>query len=577
MHTLRIALAQINSTVGDFTGNREKIIDAIDRSKKLGARVVVFPELAITGYPPEDLVMRTDFIDENYRALDLVRASSRDVAVVVGFIERDTHIYNSAAFIYDGRIYGTQRKSFLPNYGVFDEKRYFTPTREISTFQFGQSIFGINICEDIWYPDGPATAQAEAGAGIILNLNASPYQVGKWKQRERMISTRAADNAVYVIYVNAVGGQDELIFEGGSLVFAPDGSRVARGEFFKEDLLVVDVEPELPFRVRLHDLRLLERTGLDRGEKKVIMNTVPANSTSQITSAATRRDNWHQMTIQEEVYNALVLGVHDYVKKNGFSKVVIGISGGIDSALVAAVACDALGPGNVTGIFMPTRYSSGDSREDAVELAENLGFKFLEIPIDETFQGYLDVFGPIFGDLPADNTEQNLQARIRGNILMAYSNKFGHLVLTTGNKSEMAVGYATLYGDMAGGFAVIKDVAKTMVYRLATYCNRSGEVIPKRILVKAPSAELMEDQKDSDNLPPYEVLDPILMGLIEEDRDLDDIISSGFEPETVRKVARMVQVNEYKRRQAPPGIKITGRAFGRDRRIPITNGFESFS
>ncbi len=577
MHTLRIALAQINSTVGDIAGNTEKIIEAIEKARNQEVQVVVFPELAVTGYPPEDLVLRTDFIDENHRAMDRIRSATGDIAAVVGFIEEDSHIYNSSAFIYDRRIYGTQRKSFLPNYGVFDEKRYFYPAREISTFSFGRTVFGINICEDIWYPDGPAAAQAVAGAGIILNLNASPYHAGKWKQRERMISTRAADNAVYLIYVNSVGGQDELIFEGGSMVFAPDGSRVAQGAFFEEDLLVVDLEPDLPFRVRLHDLRLMERASRCRGDRKIVHHTVPVSRPAKVTSGATRDDKWRQMSTEEEIYSALVLGIHDYVKKNRFHQVALGISGGIDSALVAALACEALGPENVTGIFMPTRYTSEASREDAQKLSKSLGFNYLEIPIDKTFQGYLDMLAPVFADREPDITEENLQARIRGNILMAYSNKFGHLILTTGNKSEMAVGYATLYGDMAGGFAVIKDISKTMVYQLADRINREREVIPERIISRPPSAELKDNQKDSDSLPPYDVLDPILAGLIEEDRDLEEIISSGYDPATVRKVAGLVHRSEYKRRQAPPGIKITARSFGRDRRIPITNGFVSFS
>jgi len=575
MKSLRVALAQINSTVGDFEGNGQKIIKFIEVAKERDADVVVFPELAVTGYPPEDLVLRSDFINANLKTLKLIAESAVGIAVVVGYIEKDRQVYNSAAFIYDGRIYGTYRKIFLPNYGVFDEKRYFSPGTEVPVFDFGGVTLGINICEDIWYPDGPAVMQTAAGAGIILNLNASPYQTEKWKAREKMISTRAADNASYVVYVNLVGGQDELLFEGGSLIFDPVGTLIARGKFFEEDLIISDLEIEKPFRARLHDLRLRERISICRDNPPVKRISVyyesrrlkkPLDAEAPVVSGPERA---------EEIYRALVLGVKDYFGKNNFHNAVIGISGGVDSALVASVAADALGAENVMGLFMPSRYTSKESREDAEELAKNLGFKLTEISIEGLFEKYIDLLAPFFKDLPADNTEQNIQARIRGNLLMAYSNKFGGLVLTTGNKSEMAVGYATLYGDMAGGFAVLKDIEKMTVYELARYRNSVKPAIPERILKKAPTAELKENQKDSDNLPPYEVLDPILKALIEEDRDLSEIIDMGFDASTVEQVAKMVQVSEYKRRQAPPGIKITQRAFGRDRRIPITNKFRA--
>jgi NAD+ synthase (glutamine-hydrolysing) len=574
MKSLRVALAQINTTVGDLNGNRDKIIENIQKSKSAGCDIVVFPELAITGYPPEDLVLRTGFIDKNIEKLYEIAAQSTGIAVVVGFIEQKNHLYNSSAFIYDGRIYGTYHKIFLPNYGVFDEKRYFCPGTEIPVFDFDGTSIGINICEDIWYPDGPATAQVVAGAGIILNLNASPYQLKKWQVRERMISTRAADNAVYLVYVNSVGGQDELIFEGGSLVYGPGGELITRGKFFEEDLIIVDLIPELAFRTRLHDLRVRERLYRKPENRDVVHYKVPITSSDlNKFKPQVKRDIVPELDICEEVYRTLTLGVRDYVIKNGFSKAVIGISGGIDSALVSAIAVDALGADNVEGIFMPTHYTASISREDSFELAGKLGFKLHEISIENIFKNYVNDLKPLFESADTDVTLQNIQARIRGNILMAYSNKSGALVLTTGNKSELAVGYATLYGDMAGGFAVLKDIPKTMVYKLAEYRNSEKDVIPRRIIEREPTAELKEDQKDTDSLPPYEILDPILKCLIEEDLDVEDVIEKGFDEETVHKVARMIHTNEYKRRQAPPGIKITSRAFGRDRRVPITNKY----
>lgn len=573
MQNLRVALAQMNPAVGDFDGNRDKIIQYIDRAGEQGADIVAFPELAISGYPPEDLVLRTGFINRNLEILDQVAAASRDIAVVIGFIERHNLVYNSAAFIYDKRIYGAYRKVFLPNYGVFDEKRYFSPGESAPVFEYGDIVLGVNICEDVWYPNGPAVMQAVAGAGIILNLNASPYRMGINKFRERMISTRASDNASYMVYVNCVGGQDELVFDGASMVFDPNGELIARGKFFEEDLVIVDLETESPFRTRLHDLRVRERMGLRDDRPHVPRFKIPVSPVTRKPKLPVVPVITPSPSIEGEVYDALVTGVRDYILKNGFKQALIGLSGGIDSALVTALAVDALGAENIQALFMPSRYSSDESREDAALLAENLGIKLHNVPIENIFKTYLDELAPFFGDLPQDNTEQNIQARIRGNLLMAFSNKFGSLVLTTGNKSEMAVGYATIYGDMAGGFAAIKDIPKTMVYDLCHYRNSLGKAIPERILTKAPSAELKDNQKDSDNLPPYEVLDPILKGLIEEDREIIDVAASGFDEAMVRKVARMIHVSEYKRRQAPPGIKITQRAFGRDRRIPITNGF----
>ncbi|MFP4498282.1 MAG: NAD+ synthase [Vulcanimicrobiota bacterium] len=573
MEKIRIAMAQINSTVGDFEGNLEKITEYINKARRSHADVIIFPELAICGYPPEDLILRTSFIRQNRIYLEKVASEAQDIAVVVGFVEARNHIYNSAAFIYDSRVYGTYRKVFLPNYGVFDEKRYFSSGPESPIFEFGNVSLGINICEDIWIPDGPAARQAVSGAGIILDINASPYQLGKWKLRENMISTRAADNAVYICYVNCVGGQDELIFEGGSLAFDPDGNMITRGKFFEEDYIVVDLDSKLPYRKRLHDLRITERLNFHREKEPVQKVVVPVNLKTRFKKHPIIPEITRKPLVAEEVYRAVMLGIKDYIYKNGFKKAVLGISGGIDSALVASLACDALGSENVTGILMPTRFTSIESKEDAIQLAANLNFKLFEIPIDKIYQHYLDQLEPVFEGLPVDVTEQNIQARIRGNLLMAFSNKFGALVLATGNKSEFSVGYSTLYGDMAGAIAPIKDIPKLMVYELAKYRNTIKIIIPARILVKAPTAELAEDQKDSDFLPPYDILDPILAGLVEEDKNIEELVEDGFEEATVRDVARMLIASEYKRRQGPPGIKVTSRAFGRDRRFPITNRF----
>ncbi len=573
MKKIRIAAVQMNSTVGDFEGNRDKILHHINNAVKAEADIVVFPEMAITGYPPEDIVTRTDFIEKNMEALKSIADGSKDIGVVVGYIERQEKLYNSAALIYDGRIHGTYRKMFLPNYGVFDEKRYFSPGKRVPVFEFGKVTLGINICEDVWYPNGPAATQAVMGAGIILNLNASPYHIGKWKFRKRMVSTRASDNAAYIIYVNMVGGQDELVFEGGSMIFDPAGEMIARAPFFKEDMILADLDTDFPFRTRMHDLRVLERMNHPINDLTTFREVIPIHEKSRKASTVPPLAISHDMSLEEEVYKSLVLGVKDYTSKNGFKKAIIGLSGGIDSAIVLAIAVDAMGAENITAMFMPSKYSSTESREDAVQLAKNLGVEILEVPIDSIFREYLEQLKPILKDSKPDVTEMNLQARIRGNLLMAYSNKLGAIVLTTGNKSEMAVGYATLYGDMAGGFAVIKDIPKTLVYEISHYRNGIRAVIPQRILEKAPTAELAENQKDTDDLPPYSVLDPILKALVEQDLKIEDIIELGYDEATVRKVARMLQFSEYKRRQAPPGIKITSRAFGRDRRYPITNRF----
>jgi NAD+ synthase (glutamine-hydrolysing) len=574
MTTLRIALAQINPTVGDLGGNREKIVDRTSRARDEGADIVVFPELAIPGYPPEDLLLKPSFVAANIETLNQVAEATVGITSIVGFVDRDDDTYNAAAVLHGGKVTGVYHKTYLPNYSVFDEERYFRAGERPLIFSIGETKVGVNICEDVWYPAGPTKTQALAGAHLVVNISASPYHAGKGTSRERMLATRAADNVVYVAFCNLVGGQDELVFDGGSVIVDARGEVIARGKQFEEDLVVADLDLGAVFRQRLHDpRRRKERISL-AGEavQRVALEPTPARIKRRPAVAA------HVVPPLEplaEVYQAIVLGTGDYVRKNSFSKVVIGLSGGIDSALTACIAADALGKKNVTCVFMPSRYSSEESREDAVQLAEALGVHYLCVPIDETFQAYLDMLAEPFAGREPDVAEENIQARIRGNILMALSNKFGWLVLTTGNKSEMSVGYATLYGDMAGGYAVIKDVPKDLVYRLSAYVNeREGRtVVPQRIFDKAPTAELRPNQTDQDSLPPYPVLDGILHAYVEEDRGLEEIVALGFDRETVAEVIRMVDRTEYKRRQAPPGVKITPRAFGKDRRLPITNGY----
>ena len=589
MSTIRIALAQINTTVGDFAGNTAKIIASIEQAKRAGADIVAVPELALTGYPPEDLLLKPQFIAANRRALDEVIAASTGIISIVGFVDRTTDIHNAAAVICDGELKAVYRKNFLPNYSVFDEYRYFDAGQSALIFAYGDVLFGVNICEDIWYPGGPTQVQALAGAQIIINISASPYHAGKGKDRERMLATRAEDNAVALAYVNLIGGQDELVFDGQSLVINERGQIIARGKVFEEDLIVADINAERVFKERLHDPRRrqdrldIARQGI--GVELIELRKLPfetvgqAASLSVVSGTATLSESgtsWQLVPqITEEVYRALVVGTRDYVLKNGFKSVVIGLSGGVDSALVACVAVDALGAENVTCVFMPTRYSSNESARDAEQLAKNLSVAYHIIPIEDAFNQYLTMLDPVFAGTPMGVAEENIQARVRGNILMAVSNKFGSMVLTTGNKSEVSVGYCTLYGDMCGGFAVIKDVPKMLVYELCNYLNRRDgkEIIPEYIITRPPSAELREDQKDSDSLPPYETLDAILDFYVEQDLSIEAIIAEGFDDATVRRIARLVDLNEYKRRQAAPGVKITPRAFGRDRRMPITNKF----
>jgi NAD+ synthase (glutamine-hydrolysing) len=576
---LRIALAQINPTVGDFEGNVSKIIDYIEGSVKAGAQIVVFPELAITGYPPEDLLLKTHFIEDNLEALRKVQKKVKDIIAVVGFVDRRDDIYNAAAVVYNKKLVGTYHKMYLPNYGVFDEVRYFQAGRKCSVYRIGDVCFGVNICEDIWYPEGPARMQALAGAEVIININASPYRIGKNKFRENMLSTRASDSVAIVVYLNTVGGQDELVFDGDSLVLDENGNISARGRPFKEDLVIADLDLDPVRRKRLHaPRRRQEVVKLEKDAVEEIVIPVEEKVHKVRVLPLLPSVGYKALKLVEEVYEALVLGTSEYVRKNGFRGVVIGQSGGIDSSLVSTIAVDAVGRENVTGLFMPSPYTSKESKEDVFSLANNLGIKAVEVPVHSIFKSYLDALKEIFRGLRENVTEENIQARIRGNILMAFSNKFGWLVLTTGNKSEMSVGYATLYGDMAGGFAVIKDVSKTMVYELCRWKNKREEriVIPERVIRKEPSAELKPNQKDIDTLPPYSLLDPVLKAYIEDDKGFDEILSLGCEAESVKKIIRMVDTSEYKRRQAPPGIKITQRAFGRDRRFPITNKYRGY-
>jgi NAD+ synthase (glutamine-hydrolysing) len=571
MRRFRVSLAQIDPTVGDIEGNTRRIVDGIGQARALGADLVAFPELAVTGYPPEDLLFKSAFIEANLAALADVTKAARGLTAVVGFVDRGQDLFNAAAVIHDGALAGVYHKQFLPNYGVFDENRYFQAGREASVVSIGTTCVAVNVCEDIWYPTGPTTTQALAGAELIITINGSPYHAGKAHFRERMIATRAADDVVWLAFVNMVGGQDELVFDGASMIVDPHGQTVARGRQFVEEMVTADLDLDAVFRARMQDSRRRKET-LDAARAPVI--SVPplreAGERPAIVAPLTE-----PLPRVDEVFQALVVGTRDYVRKNGFKRVVIGLSGGIDSSLVAAVAVEALGRENVTGVTMPSPFSSRGTRDDARRLAKHLGIEFMRLPITPVFKGYLKSLGEPFKGLKEDVTEENLQARIRGTLLMALSNKFGWLVLTTGNKSEIAVGYSTLYGDMAGGFAVIKDVPKTLVYELSRHVNaRAGKaVIPESVLDRAPSAELRLEQKDQDTLPPYDVLDAILEAYVEESCGVADLIARGFPPETVRKVIRMIDTAEYKRRQGPIGVKITPRAFGRDWRLPIVNRF----
>jgi NAD+ synthase (glutamine-hydrolysing) len=582
---LRVALAQVNVTVGDLPGNQARILRAMREAHTAGAHIVCLPELALTGYPPEDLLLKPGFVSANQAALQELILASRDLpglTSVIGFVDRVHDIYNAAAVLHEGKLVGVYHKHYLPNYGVFDENRYFQAGHKAPLFLINGVHVGVNICEDVWYPTGPMTMQAHAGAEVILNINGSPFHIDKDQFREDMMATRAADSGVIVAYLNLVGGQDELVFDGGSMVFDAQGTLVARAKRFEEDLLVVDLDTASVFRSRLHDpRRRQERLQVKPDDVPLyVISSQPRPTEAMLSNQeplliGTPQRIEPTLNELEETYAALVLGTRDYVHKTGFKKALIALSGGIDSSLVAAIAVDALGAENVLGISMPSGYSSEGSKTDAQELAENLGMQCLTIPIEDIFRLSLHMMEPALGEGDPGLAGENLQARIRGNIIMTISNRQGPIVLTTGNKSEMAVGYCTLYGDMAGGFAVIKDVLKTLVYRLCVYRNTLGpvKVIPQSVIDKPPSAELRPDQKDTDSLPSYDVLDPILRAYAEQDRSIEEIIAMGFEPAVVQRVTRLVDLSEYKRRQAPPGVKITTRAFGRDRRLPITNRY----
>lgn len=573
--TVRVGLAQINTYVGGLDRNVALIIDYIGRARDEGVEIVCFPEMAITGYPPEDLLLKPSFINDNLKALEKVREASNGITVIVGFVDRDEDIFNAAAILHDGELVDVYHKMFLPNYGVFDENRYFLAGHLAPVYEIDGVRFGVNICEDIWYPGDPTRSQAVLGdAQIIFNISSSPYHASKVSARETMLSTRAMDNSCYVVFTNVVGGQDELVFDGHSVVVNERGGVIARAPAFEEHLLIADINTQRVFGARLHDPRRRK----EKTEYREDMRRIEARELKSLNGQRPQKKRIQCkihpfLNDTEEVWKALVLGTRDYIQKNGFEKALIGMSGGIDSSLVAALATEAVGSGNVTGIRMPSRYSSDNSIEDAQELCENLDMKLFTIPIEKAFTAYLDMLEDSFKGLEPNVTEENLQARIRGAILMAFSNKFGWLVLTTANKSETSVGYSTLYGDMAGGFAVIKDVPKSLVYTLSNYYNelKGREIIPQRVITKPPSAELLPDQKDSDSLPPYDVLDPILKAYVEDDLSKDEIVGLGFDESLVAGVIKLVDGSEYKRRQGPPGIKITSRAFGKDRRIPITN------
>jgi NAD+ synthase (glutamine-hydrolysing) len=560
-----VAAAQIDVVVGDLEGNVGRILAGYEKAEAAGCDLVVFPELTVTGYPPEDLLLRPAFVAQAGEALEKFAARTGRCAAVVGFPQAGRDLHNAAAVCALGRIHGVYRKQLLPNYAVFDEQRYFTASTESGPlFVVGGVKVGVSICEDAWSPDGPILAQAAGGAEAIVNLNASPYYAGRLQERETMLATRATDASVPIVYANLVGGQDELVFDGASLVFDEQGHLIARARQFVEDLLVVDLEVRPTFRKRLLDPRGRARAAA-LPEVEVTEARPPDRAVASRVEPA--------LGAEHEVYEALVVGTRDYVRKNGFSDVLVAISGGIDSALVAAIAVDALGADHVVGVLMPSRYSSEGSVTDALALAENLGIRTYTIPIEPAHTAFESMLEPVFPAAEAGVAGENVQARIRGNVLMTISNKFGWMVLTTGNKSEMATGYATLYGDMAGGFAVIKDVEKTLVFALCRDLNaRAGrEVIPQVVIDKPPSAELRPDQKDTDSLPAYEILDPIIEGYVEFDLSIAELEARGHDPELVRRVARMIDRNEYKRRQAAPGVRVSPKAFGKDRRLPITN------
>lgn len=573
--SLRVALAQFNATVGDLHGNTDRMLEWIERARADHADMVVFPELAVTGYPPEDLVLKPSFVRDNLRQRDRLAAASRGITVIGGFVDLELDIYNAAFVARDGELRGVYHKVYLPNYGVFDEERYFRAGRRCPIFTVDGVRVGVSICEDAWYPAGPVSLQAEQGAEVLVNINGSPFFARKRVFREQMIATRAMDARAFMVWVNTVGGQDELIFDGNSCVFDPSGEVVARAPSMAEELLVADIDVGAVFGERLRDTRLrreaLGPVQVDLEREEIAITEHPRGR----PPGPPRRPRAAPLEGPAEVYRALVLGTADYTRKSGFEKVLIALSGGIDSSLTAAVAVDALGAERVVGVLLPSEYTSRASTDDALQLARALGIRTMELPIEPAREALTQTLAETFRGLEPGLAEENLQARIRGTLMMTLSNKFGWLVLTTGNKSELATGYSTLYGDMVGGFAVLKDIPKTLVFELSRYRNTltGGPVIPAGVLVKPPSAELRPNQRDEDSLPPYAELDPILQGYVEEDRSPEELIAAGHDPGQVRRVIALVDRSEYKRRQGAPGIKVTPRAFGRDRRMPIVNRY----
>jgi len=568
---LRVCLAQINPVVGGLADNRDKIINYIGKAKGLRADIVVFPELCLSGYPPEDLLLKPHFIEANKKELFKIAGATKSILAIAGFPYAEKgKIFNAAALIRDGKLRGVYKKVFLPNYGVFDEERYFSSGDKCQVISFGKQIrIGINICEDIWYAQGPQATQALlGGAKVIINISASPFCSQKIEQREELLSCRAKENNSCVLYCNLVGGQDELVFDGGSLAFDNRGKLLARGKQFEEDLLTVDLHLET---IKLN--RQPKKISFSMPKESLVYLSLPELEEKSALPSSNRIEK--KLGHLEEIYSALMLGLRDYVRKNNFKKVVLGLSGGIDSALVAVLAVDALGKENIVSLTMPSMYSSPGTKFDAKKIAGNLGIKLINIPITKLYKAYLTLVQDYFKGGKPGIAEQNIQARIRGNLLMAFSNQFGWLVLATGNKSEISTGYCTLYGDMAGGFALLKDVPKDLVYKLSAYRNNQGKkkLIPESVFRRPPTAELKKNQTDQDTLPPYPLLDKILDLYVEKDKGLSEIIRKGFNARTAARVISMVDKNEYKRRQAPPGIKITPKAFGRDRRMPITNAF----
>jgi NAD+ synthase (glutamine-hydrolysing) len=574
---MKVALAQIDTMVGDVWGNVEKAADALDRAVEEGAGLVAFPELTVTGYPPEDLLLRPSFIRDNLDALgEFAGKVPEGVVAAIGFVDLNGDLYNACAVVSGGEIVYRYYKHYLPNYSVFDENRYFRESSDAPPIlKIGHTLVGLSICEDIWYPGGPPREQAIGGANVLLNVSASPYHRLKGDFRERMLSVRASDYGCYVIFCNLVGGQDQLVFDGHSVVFDPEGRLIARAKQFEEDLLFADIYPE---EALIHHLQepLLRKEKANRAPEVIQVLPPEPGTPIEMTDVPNVEYRIEPALSEEgEVLEALVVGLRDYFRKNGFSRAVLGLSGGIDSSAGAAIVARALGPENVTGVLMPSEYTSEESNADAQAVVENLGIDTYTIPIGPAFDAYGEMLADVFEGMPEDEAEENIQARIRGNILMALSNKFGWIVVSTGNKSETSVGYSTLYGDTAGGFSVIQDVPKTLVYRIARHINEmeGREIIPESVLTKEPTAELRADQRDVDSLPPYEVLDPILEAYVEEDKGIGEIVGGGFDEEDVRDVVRRVEAAEYKRRQSPIGIKVTPRAFGRERRMPITHRY----